>query len=245
MTPLVQVLAFCGWLGLVSAMARYRVVQFVALLATLLSGCAVINKLDGVSQAQELHKSGVLAESTILEIWETGTTVNDDPVVGFLLEVHPRDGDVYRAKTKLLISRLAIPQIQPGAVVPVRYDAANRPRVSLDLNSAAGFMATTAPTPPPPAVEVEAERRRLLETGVAGNATILECHPLGLFDADGRPVYDLLLSIDVPGRAPRRGPTRVGVTRDPEHWFHTGQQLPIKADPADPIRFAVDWDRLE
>ncbi len=32
-------------------------------------------------------KDGMPAQATILRIWDTGTTINDNPVVGFLLEV--------------------------------------------------------------------------------------------------------------------------------------------------------------
>jgi hypothetical protein len=201
--------------------------------------------MDGVAQAEQLRGSGVPAEATVLQIWDTGMTVNNDPVVGFLLEVRPKDGNAYQAKTKLLVSRLSILQIQPGAVVPVRIDPANLARVSLDLHERGGFEPPAPPTPPPPVPELEGEKQRLFATGVAGTVTIIQCQPLGLFDADGRPVYDLLLTIEVPGHAPMRGPARVAVPRDREYWFHIGQQLPIKADPAEPMRFAVDWDRLE
>jgi len=81
--------------------------------------------------------------------------------------------------------------------------------VSLDLAAlSARSVALPAPTPPPRAADLEAEKQRLLATGVAGTATILWCQGLRLFDADGGPVYDLLLTIEVPGHGPE--PARVG-----------------------------------
>jgi hypothetical protein len=216
----------------------------VGLLACVFGGCVVVNHIDGVAQAEELQKTGLPAQATILQIWDTGTTVNDDPVVGFLLDVRPQEGEPFQARTKQLISRLTIPQVQPGAVVGVRYDPKNPQRVSLDpatLNQ----VFTPPPLPPPlPAAQVAAEKQRILSTGVPGEATILQCVPLGLFDADGRPVYDLVVRVEVPGHPPLQGPTRVGVPKNHEEWFHNGQVLPIKADAADPTRFAVDWDRF-
>lgn len=102
-------------------------------LALALNGCAIANKMSGVSQAKELSTTGETAQAEILKIWDTGMTVNDDPVVGFLLEVHPDGKDSYQAETKLRISRVSVPQVQPGAVVPVRIDRANPQRVSLDI----------------------------------------------------------------------------------------------------------------
>ena len=66
--------------------------------------------------------NGQPAEARILEIRDTGTTINNDPVVRFLLEVHPPDGSPFQAETERLISRLEIPQIQPGTTLRVKYD---------------------------------------------------------------------------------------------------------------------------
>ena len=98
-----------------------------------LCGCLIANKTAGLSQAKELQKIGRPAEALILQISDTGWTLNDDPVVDFLLEVHPEKEQPYQARTKLVISRVHIPQFQPGATVPVRIDPKNPERVSLDI----------------------------------------------------------------------------------------------------------------
>lgn len=102
-------------------------------LALLLAGCAVADRWSGVSQAKQLHASGHPARAEILRIWDTGMTVNDDPVVGFVLQVQPEGKAAYEAQTKLRISRIQVSQFQPGAVVPVRVDPADPARVSLDI----------------------------------------------------------------------------------------------------------------
>jgi hypothetical protein len=78
-------------------------------------------------------KGGLPAQATILRIWDTGTTINDNPVVGFLLEVHPQNSPTYQAESKSMIPRLSIPQFQPGATVPVKIDPQNQARVALDI----------------------------------------------------------------------------------------------------------------
>jgi uncharacterized protein YceK len=103
------------------------------LLCLSLTGCAIANKAAGLSQAKELHTTGALAQAKILDIADTGWTVNDDPVISFALEVYPEGKEPYRAQTKIVISRVHIPQFQPGAVVPVRIDLKNPSRVSLDI----------------------------------------------------------------------------------------------------------------
>ena len=98
-----------------------------------LQACALIDRMSGVSAARELQKVGEQAEAVVLRIWDTGITVNDDPVVGFLLEVHPAGRPAYQARTKLRIPRLDVPRIQPGTVVAVRIDLKDSSRVALDI----------------------------------------------------------------------------------------------------------------
>jgi hypothetical protein len=78
-------------------------------------------------------KGGLPAQATILRIWDTGTTINDNPVVGFLLEVHPQNLPTYQAESKSMIPRLSVPQFQPGATVPVKIGPQNQARVALDI----------------------------------------------------------------------------------------------------------------
>jgi hypothetical protein len=78
-------------------------------------------------------KDGTPAQATILRIWDTGTTINDNPVVGLLLEVRPQNLPAYQAESKSMIPRLSISQFQPGAIIPVRIDPQNQARVVLDI----------------------------------------------------------------------------------------------------------------
>jgi len=103
------------------------------LLCTAFFGCAIANKPAGLSQAKELHAIGFPASAKILDIEDTHWTVNDDPVVSFLLEIQPEGKQPYQARTKIVISRVKVAQFQPGAIVPVRIDPKDSARVSLDI----------------------------------------------------------------------------------------------------------------
>ena len=66
-------------------------------------------------------------------VYIDGALMYDDPVIGMDVEVRPAEGEPWRATIpKSLISRLDIPQFQPGQIVHVRYDAQERSRVGLD-----------------------------------------------------------------------------------------------------------------
>lgn len=67
-------------------------------------------------------RSGRTGEGRIVSLEQTGVTINNNPVMRILLEVTPSDGRSFEAETERLVSIAQIPQFQPGAVLPVRYD---------------------------------------------------------------------------------------------------------------------------
>lgn len=105
----------------------------LAILLVSLAACAVVDQFTGENVNKEIRENGLPAKAKVLKIWDTGIKVNDDPVVGFLLEVHAEGLEPYQAETKALISILAIPQIQPGKILPVKYDPKDPKRVALDI----------------------------------------------------------------------------------------------------------------
>ena len=87
----------------------------------------------GIAQNNTLLASGEPAQATVLQLWDTGVSLNDNPQVGLLLEVHPHDRPAYQVQIKSFISRLKVAQVQTGAVVAVKVDPTNPAKVALDL----------------------------------------------------------------------------------------------------------------
>jgi len=84
-------------------------------------------------------KNGITAEAEVLEVRDTGVTINDNPQVGLLLEVHPSMAAVFKAEVKTVVSRLQVGQVVPGVKVEVLYDPADPKRMvlkTIDLSSA-------------------------------------------------------------------------------------------------------------
>lgn len=61
-------------------------------------------------------------EAAVRKVWDTGTTINDDPEVGFLLEFAGTDGTPLQVEAKTVVSRLQVARVQPGITAQVRYD---------------------------------------------------------------------------------------------------------------------------
>ncbi len=108
-----------------------RVFSSLSLLALL--GCTSFMTSVGGGLTPELQQGGVSATAQILEIWDTGWTLNDNPVIGMRVMVQAPDRPAFEATIdKTTVSRIAIPQFQPGAVIPVRFDPNNPAMVAVD-----------------------------------------------------------------------------------------------------------------
>ena len=105
----------------------------ILFMVAILSSCAMIDRYTGEDVNQPVRETGVGASAQVLEIWETGVTLNDNPIVGFRLQVTLEDGTRNEAETRNVVSLIHIPQVQPGATLPVKVDPENRQRVALDL----------------------------------------------------------------------------------------------------------------
>lgn len=110
----------------------YRGAGLLTIVGTL--GCSsIVDSFSGRKEACEIISIGKPATGRVVRLIDTGTTINNDPVVEFVLEVTPLDGKPYEAHAKGLVSRLDIPAVQPGRVFPVKYDPQNPTRVALDI----------------------------------------------------------------------------------------------------------------
>jgi riboflavin synthase alpha subunit len=90
-----------------------------------------VNQMN-VNNAQILA-SGEPAQATVLQIWEAGMTVNNNPMIGISLQVQPMNRPAYQVQLQTMISRLKLSQVQPGSVVNVRIDPIDTNKVALML----------------------------------------------------------------------------------------------------------------
>lgn len=105
----------------------------IVLVVTVLFFLSLRKDAREMAQAQALIATGEPARAKILRMWDTGTTLNDDPKVKFLLEIQPSGRDPYQAEVKCYVSRLSLPQVQPGNVIAVKIDRQDATRIALDL----------------------------------------------------------------------------------------------------------------
>jgi uncharacterized protein DUF3592 len=111
----------------------------IAALVVVFAIFMVMRLVRGGAQNRQLLQTGESATATIVELHDTGVSVNDNPQVELVLDVVPAGRPPFRATTRTLISRLQTSQVQPGMQVLVKFDANDTSKVAL-----AGFAGVAA-----------------------------------------------------------------------------------------------------
>jgi hypothetical protein len=76
-----------------------------------------------------VNRIGEPAEAVVLDISDTGITINDNPKVRLKLKVYPKDGEPFEAAVSQVVSRVTIPRV--GDRVYVKFDPDNPSNVIL------------------------------------------------------------------------------------------------------------------
>ena len=96
------------------------------------TGFFLYRMFSNMGQNNSILKTGVQAPAVILNVEDTGTTMNDNPQVRFTLQVNPYGQPPFQAVTTSFVSRLKIGMLTPGAPATVRYDPNDRTKVAIE-----------------------------------------------------------------------------------------------------------------
>lgn len=122
----------------------FTIVMIVVTLAATILPLVLVFRWLAKTRAghDQLLATGVPAQGRILQMGPTGLTVNNAPQLALVLEVHPPAQAGYRgaappfiANVQALVPVYAMGRVQPGAFVPLRFDATNPSRVAIDFRA--------------------------------------------------------------------------------------------------------------
>ncbi|SNS07060.1 hypothetical protein SAMN05216276_1003203 [Streptosporangium subroseum] len=84
---------------------------------------------------QDLIGTGVPVRALITSMRDTGTTVNDQVVVAFGLQVQPAGGPPYTVSHRQILPRLLMGAVLPGKLVQVWSDPVDAQRLAIDWSA--------------------------------------------------------------------------------------------------------------
>ena len=84
--------------------------------------------------ASRLQKTGLPGTARIIEVKDTGITINNNPQVKLIVEVRNNFGQKYKTECRVLVSRINPNAYSSGMEVPVKIDPKNEMNVVIDLS---------------------------------------------------------------------------------------------------------------
>jgi hypothetical protein len=210
--------------------------------------------------SKKLSKVGVPATAKIMELRDTGVTVNNSPQIKLLLEVNSPMGGTYLVETKQIISRLQTSSFQPGAVIPVIVDPNDKNMIALDYGNGSNASSnssvssfnnpTSVLTGPWAGIDQEEALKRLvsfdntnkeiLAIGRSSRAIVSKYTWLGI-DVNGEnPAVELSLEVLPDDRPAFTAVTYCVIKQESVQKFQAGEEIYVKYDPNDVKRVTVE-----
>lgn len=151
--------------------------------------------------ASRLQKTGLPGTARILEVKDTGVTINNNPQVKLILEVKNSLGQKYTTQCRVLVSRINPGAYVPGMELPVKIDPKNEMNVVIDFTAGNQSTASTvAALPNPEAMKAELEQMQkdndaILVSGKPARAIIKKVTLLGVNVNGNNPYVELELEV--------------------------------------------------
>jgi hypothetical protein len=203
-------------------------------------------------------KNGVTAPATIKRTWDTGTTINDSPLVGFELQVTPPNGVPFTAKCKKVVNRLQVVYFQPGQAITVSYDPTNPKKIHITevgvdnvgtTGTTEGQAAVGIPGMPaqatPAAIElqlkqIDAANQVLMVTGQPAPAQVTSYMDWNVKVNGENPAVTLLLQVTPPGKPPFMAQVIGVIAAASVPKFQPGCTIWVKYDPNNLTKVTID-----
>lgn len=198
--------------------------------------------------ANRLQKIGLPGKARIVEVRDTGVTINNNPQVKLILEVKNSLGQKYEAQCRVLVSRINPWAYQPGMEVPVKIDPENEQNVVLDFTGntrAASQQPQQSAASDTGALKAELEKMQQENNAVAASgrparAIIKKYTWLGAYVNGNNPYVELELEV-LPENAPAFSGKAKGVIAEASvQKYQPGQEIFVKYDLYDNSRVVID-----
>jgi citrate lyase gamma subunit len=198
-----------------------------------------------------LQKTGLPGMARILEVKDTGVTINNNPQVKIMLEVKNSYGQKYNTQCRVLVSRINPNMFMPGMEVAVLIDPKNEQNVVIDYKAGNQQTTTAAATasslaPPDTAaleaalVQLQKDNDAILQTGKPARAIIKKYTWLGAYINGNNPYAELELEVLPENAAAFSGKARGAFSEASLPKYQPGCEIFVKYDLYDNSKVAID-----
>ena len=141
-----------------------------------------------------LVKTGVPAPAVILEVQDTGVSMNNSMQARLTLHVTPVDRPPFQALATTFVNRFQVGMLVPGAAVQVKYDPNDITKVAVESLSAGGMGAVKSKRPGVHTCQ-DQYYEQLRRTGEEALATIVAANETNIRATEGGSVFRFTLDV--------------------------------------------------
>jgi citrate lyase gamma subunit len=195
-----------------------------------------------------LQKTGISGTARILEVRDTGITINRSPQVKLMLEIKNSLGQRYTASCRALVSRINPRAFVPGMEVPVKIDPKNEMNIALDFSSAKQSDYTINTSVPATNItllhtdisQLQKENEAILLSGKPARAIIKKIIPLGASAAIGLQLVEIELEVLPESYPAFSGKAKGLFSETAMNNYQPGNMIQVKYDLYDNSKVVVN-----
>jgi hypothetical protein len=201
--------------------------------------------------ARRLSKHGLPGKAKILDVRDTGVTINNNPLVKLTLEVKNSLGQKYTTTCRTLVSRINPSLFQPGMEVPVRIDPKNEQNVIIDrTDDAQNSPAPVASISQPDELKLKAELEQmqkdneaLTQSGRPARAIIKKYTWLGAYVNGSNPYVELEVEVLPDNSGSFSSKTRGVISEGSVNKYQPGSEIFVRYDLYDNGRCVIEHSK--
>ncbi len=196
--------------------------------------------------AKRLMKIGIDGKAKILEVKDTGVTINNNPQVKLIMEVKSSLGQTYTAQTRVLLSRLNPWAYSPGMEVPVKIDPENEKNVIINSSGAIkntqpqGNMSVNTSALTAELEKLQAEQETIRVSGRTARAIIKEYQWLGLYVNGNNPYVEITVEVLPENAGSFSAKTRGVLAEASVPKYQPGKEIMVRYDYYDNSKVVID-----
>jgi hypothetical protein len=199
--------------------------------------------------ASRLRKTGLPGKAIIMEVRDTGVTINNSPQVKLLLEIKNSLGQKYTTTIRTLVSRLQPLMYRPGMTIPVLIDPKDDNKVVIDTSGGiqnsrpAGTSLSDSGATSQLKEDLLNDQRRddaIRLTGKAARAIVKKYTWLGININGNNPYAEIEVEV-LPADAPAFAAKVKGtIGEQAVSKYQPGEEIFVKYDAYDLTKVAID-----
>src|SRR5215216_3924664 len=194
------------------------------------TGFFLYRMFKGLSQNSGLVKTGIPAPAVILNVEDTGVSMNNSMQARLTLQVTPANRPPFQAVATTFVNRFQVGMLVPGASVQVKYDPADITKVAVESLGGMGMNAANMQTIQSAVLAQDQCYEQLRKTGEEALATIVLAEETNIRATEGGSIFHFTFDVKPRVGDPFRAETQAAIADASRYKYTVGKQVYVRYD---------------